>query len=274
MYCTTTDAYRYAGITITEISAANMKEFILDAEVEVDRVTNTTYWSIENSGTATAGANSTITDSTKAFGTASELVGDYVWIYDGTGEGQLQKILSHTATVITIDSTWETNPDNTSKYKIIHTGNDPRRVEYRKGDGTPIIFTEKYPIIQLNSVTIDSQSITLTDIYQTNDTGQLALKKTSVRSYWSAENPEACLINYWYGLDVYRQISKLTAIRAAMSALNAQMGATHNIPSGYSLPEGSITIGQAYVNIKGTIDVLNKEYDKTLESIRKFPYFG
>jgi len=48
------------------------------------------------------------------------------------------------------------------------------------------------------------------------------------------------------------------------------MGGTHNIPSSYQLPEGSVMIGQAYVNIRGAFDVLSKERDRLEQSIVRY----
>ena len=72
----------------------------------------------KESGTATSGAATTISNSNSAEPwTASELVGMYVYIVAGTGIGQQRVILSNTTTAITVDP-WVTNPDNTSKYEI------------------------------------------------------------------------------------------------------------------------------------------------------------
>jgi hypothetical protein len=69
------------------------------------------------SGTATAGAASTLTDSGKAWGTNT--LNDYlIEIYQGTGSGQTRSILSNTGTVITIKGTWDTNPSTDSKYRV------------------------------------------------------------------------------------------------------------------------------------------------------------
>jgi hypothetical protein len=73
-----------------------------------------------DSGTASSGAAKTITDSTKTWGNNS-WAGFTINIKSGTGSGQLKSITSNTATVITVDGNWKTNPDNTSTY-IIYDG--------------------------------------------------------------------------------------------------------------------------------------------------------
>ncbi len=68
------------------------------------------------SGTATAGAASTLTDSGASFPDRS---GKVVKITGGTGSGQVRRIQSNTGTVITVDTAWATQPDATSTYEIL-----------------------------------------------------------------------------------------------------------------------------------------------------------
>ena len=69
------------------------------------------------SSTATAGAGSTLTDSGAAWGTNQHQFRT-VRLTGGTGSGQSKVIESNTATVLTMQSSWTTNPDNTSTYVI------------------------------------------------------------------------------------------------------------------------------------------------------------
>jgi hypothetical protein len=68
-------------------------------------------------GTATSGAATTITDTGKLWGT-NRWKNGVVKIVGGTGSGQVKQIQSNTATAITVDGNWKTNPDNTSAYKV------------------------------------------------------------------------------------------------------------------------------------------------------------
>ncbi len=73
-----------------------------------------------DSGTATAGAATTITDSGKAWKT-DEHVGRLVRTTGGTGSGQVKHISANTATVLTIgglSGDWATTPDTTTTYTI------------------------------------------------------------------------------------------------------------------------------------------------------------
>lgn len=70
-----------------------------------------------DTGTATSGGASTLTDTAKAW-TASEHVGWVVHITAGTGAGQRRVITANTATQLTVDAAWTTQPDATSVYTI------------------------------------------------------------------------------------------------------------------------------------------------------------
>jgi hypothetical protein len=66
-------------------------------------------------GTATAGAATSLTDSTANF---TGVTSSYkLSIYDGTGAGQLRSVSSLTGTtVINVSAAWTVNPNSTSKY--------------------------------------------------------------------------------------------------------------------------------------------------------------
>jgi hypothetical protein len=273
-YVSTTDVYNVAGITTTEVAAATVLALIQDIEADVDRLTNTTYWAEEDSGTATAGATSTLTDSTKTWA-VNDYTDEYVWIYSGTGIDQMRKIISNTATQLTVDSAWDINPGVTSKYRIIHAAHDPRVTELRDGDGTDSIFTFRYPIQVIQSITIDGSSVTVSSAYKYTETGEIKLGSSSEESKWSQDDYQANTINYLYGVyPIPSEVKSYVALLAAMTILSTQMGGTHNIPSTYSLPEGSVTIGQAYINIKGTYDVMTRRCEQIEKRIKKYPFLG
>jgi hypothetical protein len=70
-----------------------------------------------DAGTATAGAATSITDSTKAW-EVNRWRNYVVRILAGTGAGQYRPIASNTATALTVLTPWATNPDSTSVYVI------------------------------------------------------------------------------------------------------------------------------------------------------------
>lgn len=74
----------------------------------------------EVTGTATAGASTTLTDGAATWTT--NIFTDYiVEITGGTGVGQQRRVASNTGTVLTVNGAWDTNPDATSTYKISGT---------------------------------------------------------------------------------------------------------------------------------------------------------
>lgn len=68
-------------------------------------------------GTATAGASTTLTNSAKTW-TVNQWTNYQVRITAGTGIGQVRTIASNTATVLTVGTAWTTTPDATSVYAI------------------------------------------------------------------------------------------------------------------------------------------------------------
>lgn len=72
-------------------------------------------------GTATAGAATTLTNSAKAWAT-NQWTNYQIRISGGTGAGQIRTVASNTGTVITVSAAWTTNPDATSTYSL--EGND------------------------------------------------------------------------------------------------------------------------------------------------------
>lgn len=80
--------------------------------------THVTY----DSGTATAGAATTLDDTTKTW-TVNAYSNRAIRITGGTGVGQVRNVASNTATQITVSVAWTTNPDATSTYVIESKGN-------------------------------------------------------------------------------------------------------------------------------------------------------
>jgi len=275
MYISVNEVYGIAGISSSEISEAIVESSIQAAESVVDRLTNSTYLNVENNGTASGGSNDTIVDSSKTFD-VDTYANEYVWVHAGTGKGQLRLISSNTATTLTVDTAWSTNPDDTSKYRIVHTGSNAHvEEEVLDGDNTATLFLDKYPLISLVSASSNSISITVDNIYQYKSMGKLVLGNDTEASYWSGVKPLQNELDYWYGVyPIINLVKRLTGVYAALFILQSQMGGTHNIPSTYSLPEGSLSVGQAYINIKGTWDTLmrNKAYLEDL--IPKYPSFS
>jgi hypothetical protein len=69
------------------------------------------------SGTATGGTTTTITDTSKAW-TVDALAGKAIVLTSGVGGGDVRKIVSNTATGITVDEAFSATPDGTTAYVV------------------------------------------------------------------------------------------------------------------------------------------------------------
>jgi len=83
----------------------------------------TTVTGGKDDGTSSSGAPTTLTDTGKSWST-NAYAGRFVGIHTGTGVGQIRYINSNTATVLTVDYAWDTNPDNTSQYLVSYNFDD------------------------------------------------------------------------------------------------------------------------------------------------------
>jgi len=102
--------------TALEFSRFNTLDYI------TIKVVNDSDEDMFDNGKASAGGNDTLTDAGNGKDWTVNQFTDggsaYIWIYSGTGAGQVRTIASNTATVITVTVAWTTNPDATSYYAI------------------------------------------------------------------------------------------------------------------------------------------------------------
>lgn len=108
----------------TDLDAAIADWRFADAEEIIERLDaaattgfGTFFSTRDANGTASAVTASTLTDANKAFST-NEHAGKLIRITEGIGINEERLILSNTATVITLDGTWSTQPVAGSKYAI------------------------------------------------------------------------------------------------------------------------------------------------------------
>jgi hypothetical protein len=124
------------------------------------------------SGTATAGAGSTLTDGGASW-TTNEHRGKLIKLTSGTGSGQNRRVASNTGTVATTDRAWSTNPDNTSGYSIKQAGPEKAVGAYEYHDspilgaaanadgGTGGVLTFNGPGDQDLQIPVDASSTTI-----------------------------------------------------------------------------------------------------------------
>jgi hypothetical protein len=277
-YVTSTEVYRTAGLTTSEVSSVDVEAHITRAEVYICRLTKNIYWNIIlDTQQASSGAASSITK-TGASWVVNAYANMYVWIYAGTGSVQLRKILSNTADTLTIDRAWtSTNPDATSYFKVFYVPpqfNPYIDASYDGNDQT-YFFLPYYPVKKVETLTINSVSVTPTYVYLYEKTGQIKMKAGAEYSKFTAAYPLDIEVKYWYGVDnLPYEIRRAVELQASIQILGQQMGGTFDDPSTVVLPEATVTIGQAYINIRSTLETLKEEYNVLLNNLKVYPVFG
>ena len=111
----------------------------VNGDEKLNRACNQDGYANDESGTATSGADGSITDTSKNW-SENEWNMREVYITGGTGAGQRRIISDTTANTLSVKPNWETNPDSTSRYIIIpymhyatySTPNDVDTVETKK----------------------------------------------------------------------------------------------------------------------------------------------
>lgn len=287
MIASLTDVKRVAGLDDAAladigITDAQITEHIYDAEAWIERECQTTFLTDQVSNlTATAATNSTISVSTATWVT-NTYANYFVYIISGTGAGQWRRIVSNTGTQLTITPNWTTNPSTDSVFSIVYAiytaSLDSKCHPYQSitvdGNGLDNYFIPKFPLLKLDSLTINSTSVTPTNVYQYNDMGKLQLKNSAEKTIFDSSNPQLVSINYWYGVyPTPRIVKRAVATFAAMSVLAQQIGGTFNDVSSFTLPEISGSTGEPYMNIRETIVRLQAQLDDLLPLLPKYYHF-
>jgi len=273
MYVTTDEVYGTAGISSTEVSESVVKQNIIEASTYIDKKTFTTYLSNKESGMVSSATATTLVDSTIDFSSYTNTDKYYVRIIAGVGEGQVRLVKKIVLNTLTVKS-WDTIPDVTSEYEFFWSGQSPIIDKSIDGSGLDYQYMTRIPIVDVITLSVNGTSVTPSSVYIYSDEGKLLLGPTSELSYF-IKKPQSVSINYLFGVeDIPHDVLAAVRTYAAMKTLVNQMGGTFNTPSTYSLPEGSVSIGQAYVNIKSTIDGLSKMFESLKSGLKRYPYVG
>jgi len=262
MYVSEEEIYGATSLDNTVVSEANIRNFIKAAEKDVDRITFTTYWSTQlDKQTAADATDNTIVVSGASW-TRSTYKDMYVWVYSGTGAGQIRKITSNTSTTITVDRDWETNPVSGDNFRVFYSATDPYYNESEDGTNDKYFFVPEYPIQLFEELNIKDTDVSTDSLYIYKKIGKIQLSSTSERHIFDDYYPQNIDLKYWWGVyPVPEQVHRAVVVLASLKTLAAQTGGTYNVPSTYSLPEGSVTIGQAYINIRETFNMLKMEWE-------------
>ena len=258
-YCTATEVKNAISYPASSAPVADavITDFVTQVEEEIEHIYSTKFGSVEVSSTATAGASTTLTDSTETW--TVDQYEDYVlWIYGGTGSGQYRGITSNTATVLTITPAFTVTPDGTSTYRIVKLGYADDTVD---GSGITTQFVRSQPLKNLIAATVDGTSVTTTNIYQYPASGKLILKTSAEVTVWKSNLPQLVSLQYAYGIyPLPLPIKRLAVILAGVKTLASQAGGTYDEFTSVSLPGGlDASKGEPVTNIRTTIERLQYE---------------
>jgi hypothetical protein len=274
MYVSIDDVRNTIDVPTSKISDATITQAIQWAEDEVDAYTETTYYPVEDSGTVTSATATTLVDNTKSW-TEDEHINYAVYIYSGTGKGQIREITDNDDTSLTV-ATWDTNPDTTSKYCVTYINKVTETY-----DGRPVdyLVLDNAPLVQVDSLTINGTSIDTDNIYTYNDSSRIVLSTdASKTSFLPSTNytKQNVSITYHYGvlpevkrgsLHIPYTIKRFTLVIAGLKALAFQMGGTFDDLSTFSLPQFSGSIGQAHANLTAVYTKLLAEKKQLKQSV-------
>lgn len=279
-YVTTTEVYRTSGISASEVSVVDVTNQIAAAEVIICRMTKNIYWKNNlNAQSVTSAGNTTVVQMGAGW-TVNDFRAQYIWVYSGVGIGQIREIESNTSDTITVTRAWGTNPDNTSLFKIFYVPTDfnPYKYETYDGNGQNTFYLPYYPVKYVESLSIGYVPVVVnpTLLWLIEKTGKIQFKPTCPTQYFSNVYPQEVTIGYWYGVDnLPYDVKRLVELHAAIQILAQQMGGTFDDPSTVTLPEMSVSVGQAYINIRSSLETLKEEYTELVNKyIRIYPVFG
>jgi hypothetical protein len=280
-YVTTTEVYRTSGISATEVSVVDVTNQIAAAEVIICRMTKNIYWKNNLNAQSVSSAGNTTVVQTGAGWTVNDYKGQYIWVYSGVGSGQVREIASNTSDTITVTRAWGTNPDNTSLFKVFYVPQDfnPYKNESYDGNGMNYLFLPYYPVKYVESLSIGYTtpvSVTPSYLWLWEKTGKIQLKPSAQAQVFGRAYPQEVSIGYWYGVDhLPYDVKRLVELHAAIQILAQQMGGTFDDPSTVTLPELTVSVGQAYINIRSSLETLKEEYNELINKyIRVYPVFG
>lgn len=281
-YCNADDVRRQMGITSSDISDADVNEFIIMAQDEVDALTHTTFLKVQDSGTATDGDTTTVTDSGASWeadewNAEGDLTSGYmVWIHTGTNSGECRTIIDNTTNALTVSPAFTSAIDNTSQYRIVK---NTYQNETFTGDDTEIYFTKEYPLlVNPYSLTIDSTSVTISNIYITTPWGKLQLGSSAEQTTFKDTYPLLCNLKYYPGVyPIPVQVRDLCAVLAGIMAAVNMIGGTYTFATGYTVPDMSIQKGVPYPHFDRALSAMTQKRDwliKTINNKITRPMFG
>ena len=259
-YCTAAEVRAAINFPSTgsPVSDSDIEAFISQSEEEIEDIYKTKFGNVEYSSTATSGDTTTITDTAATY-TADEYIGYIAWVHTGTNAGEYREITDNTTTALTVSPAFSSAIDNTSQFRITKLGYKDETVD---GSGIEVQFVNYQPLISLNSLTIDSTSVTPSYVYQYKASGRLVLGTSDCEvSYFANNEPQLVNMKYVYGVyPIPKVIKRLCIIISAIRTLTAQVAGTYDDFTNVTLPGGlTASKGEPYVNIQSSLNYLQGE---------------
>jgi len=145
----------------------------------------------------------------------------------------------------------------------------PKDETFSPGE-TDTIFLDKRPVVAITSIKLyDTASILVetlssSDYWLYADEGYVVLRNRT-----ATEQRRRIEVVYTHGYaKIPRIIRKLASQTAATMILVDQMGGTYDDVTSYSLPTGvSIGVGEPYMNMFKTLEMLQKDIQATIDTI-------
>jgi len=159
--------YVYNGTTYYEIQLFDVVKSILSipiTDIDIyDELESLRKANMQATGTATAGASGTLTDTTRRKEDDDYWKGGVIEIIAGTGVGQKRDITGFTQStgVIAITPNWATNPDTTSVYHIVKSFSNKIQQSFKK------LETMLYDKGKRDSLILESSQIEIPLLYLT-----------------------------------------------------------------------------------------------------------
>ena len=288
MLVSTDDVKRVAGLTDSDltnfsITDDQLKEHIYDAEAWVERYCMTSFLDDEVSKVSVDSATAATIELTGVTWSSNLYEDHYAYVASGTGAEQIRKIDSSSTSTIVLEEAFTTQVDNTSKINIVYApyivGQDDESNPHQDitidGNNKVYIFPPKNPIIKVDALTINSTSVSTSNIYLYKKEGKIQLKSTAEKTYFDGTYPQLVELDYWVGLyPTPRIVKRAITLWAAISLLIQQIGGTYKDVATFSLPELSGSLGQPYINIDKVVVRLNDQLKQILPQLPVYYKFG
>lgn len=259
-YCTVAEVKAAIDFPATgaPIDDATIQAFIDESEEEIEQIYKTKFGNIEDTKTATGSSTDTTIAVTDTPWTADDYIGYVVWVISGTNSGEYREIIANDTNTLTVSEAFTAAIDATSIFRITKLGYKDETID---GSGRDIQFTINQPLINLNSLTIDSTDITLSNVYQTQASGKLQLGNGSEMSYFSDREPQLVNMKYVFGVfPMPKVIKRLCILLTSMRTLTAQIAGTYDDFANVSFPGGvSASKGEPYLNIQASLNYMQGE---------------